>query len=202
MDILVCGRENNELALLLGNGKGRFQRTSNARRIAKEFMALHQAGNSLSQLCTHKVTGNQGETSSLRGELGDVNGDGVNDVLLSEAHGQSSWVRGTAGGRYFLTKSGGHENTQRRNRIGVVAGDIDGNGLDDFAFIDEVHDRVVFFVAIHPGVFIEVTSLVTKHPTAIGLADLNHDGRGDLVLISRSEKSVTVVLSSKSFSTE
>lgn len=202
MDILVCGRENNELALLLGNGKGRFQRTSNARRIAKEFMARHQAGNSLSQLCTHKVTGNQGETSSLRGELGDVNGDGVNDVLLSEAHGQSSWVRGTAGGRYFLTKSGGHENTQRRNRIGVVAGDIDGNGLDDFAFIDEVHDRVVFFVAIHPGVFIEVTSLVTKHPTAIGLADLNHDGRGDLVLISRSEKSVTVVLSSKSFSTE
>ena len=203
MDIMVCGRDNNEFALLLGNGKGRFQRTSDARRIVKEFIARHLAGNSVSQPCAHKLTGIQGETSSLHEELSDANGDGVRDVLLSEAHGQYSWLLETAGGRYFLTKSGGHETEQRMNRVvSMVAGDIDGNGMEDLAFIDEAHDRVMFFVATHPGVFTKVALPVTKHPTGIGLADLNHDGRGDLVLINRSEKSVTVVLSSKSFPNE
>ena len=54
---------------------------------------------------------------------------------------------------------------------------------------------MVFLLAIHPGVFNRATLPFTHHPRAIGLADLNHDGKADLVVISRSSKSVTVMTS-------
>ncbi len=77
----------------------------------------------------------------------------------------------------------------------LTQGDIDGNGLQDLAYADEDHNRLVFLLATRPGVFSKaVLRLQAQHPSALGFADLNHNGKADLVVVSRANKSVTVML--------
>src|SRR6185437_8457634 len=116
MDILVRGRNGGEIALLLGNGKGAFERTPDAARLLKEFAARNRGGvlslasdsrTPGSQGCGLALAGKQRVTSCsiIRGELGDLNGDGLEDVLLDQARGQvSTWLRAAGDGKFYLMK--------------------------------------------------------------------------------------------------
>lgn len=59
----------------------------------------------------------------------------------------------------------------------------------------QAHNAIGFRLAAQAGAFREATLPLAQQPTAIGLADLNHNGRADLVVLSRAGKSVTVMLS-------
>ncbi|HEY6935901.1 MAG TPA: sulfatase-like hydrolase/transferase, partial [Terriglobales bacterium] len=204
MDILVRGRNDKEFALLLGNGKGAFRRTG-AARLPEQF-AARKTGVHLGLASRTMRSNDQGSGLAAAGlnkavasfselRLGDVNGDGLEDVLLDQGQGQiSAWLRATAAGKFYLTKAA-NKSLDAGKKIAVTHGDIDGNGLEDLAFANEAHDGVVFLVATQPGIFIRATVRMGERPDALALADLNHDGKADLVLISRAKKSITVLLS-------
>src|SRR6185437_12282203 len=206
MNILVHGRNDHKFAVLLGDGKGAFQWTGSA-RTRKQFSAremgvqLHLASGkrtSNAQCCGISAAGlNKAVASCSEGRLGDVNGDGLEDVLLDQGQGQiSTWLRATAAGKFYIEKAASESVDPGKKRpITINHGDIDGNGLEDLAFVNEAHNEVVFLLATRPGVFIKATVSLGERADTIGLADLNHDGRADLVVISRAKHSIKVLLS-------
>lgn len=205
-DIMVSGRKQGDFALLLGDGKGGFRQASQTVRILREFIARRiagaklkpaqcRAGGQLSCALALAATATSAAVP-VRARLTDVNGDGVADVLLgqTEAH-NSAWLRAGVQGRFYLVKTGGHAvKGATPNPVNLTSGDIDGNGLQDLAFADQKHNSIVFLVAIHPGVFTQATLPLAQTPADIGLADLNHNGKADLVFINRGAKSVTILL--------
>jgi arylsulfatase A-like enzyme len=203
VDILASGQKKNEIALLLGDGKGGFHPAPDTRRILGEFIARRMAGarlrlaqcrNSSGESCALALAGTATGTASpfpSQGELTDVNGDGFEDLLLGKA-----WLRADGRGTFSLMKAGGALVKRATEQAIILShGDIDGNGLDDLAFADQAHHAIVFLLATQAGVFTEATLPLAQRPIAIGLADLNHNGRADLVVLSRGGKSVTVMLS-------
>ena len=211
LDILVLGKNRDHIELLLGDGKGGFHPASDPERILKRYMALRRRGNEHSLSSLRNTSGPYapaGEsaakpalktlsTTPLRAEITDVNGDGLQDVVVTNANGQeSAWLRAGADGKFYLTKAGGQVRKQQMKRTeSLTQGDIDGNGLQDLAYADEDHNRLVFLLATRPGVFSKaVLRLQAQHPSALGFADLNHNGKADLVVVSRANKSVTVML--------
>ncbi|HKW26459.1 MAG TPA: sulfatase-like hydrolase/transferase [Terriglobales bacterium] len=211
VDILVGGRKKDEIALLLGDGKGGFRPAREIRGILASFIARRLAGAKLSladcrgtsrrSSCALALAGNPVQAGSpsipLQAQLTDVNGDGLQDVLLASAPGEkTAWLRADGhGGFYLMTGGADTVKKSRKLPISLARGDIDGNGLEDVAFVDQAQDAVVFLIATHPGVFLKATLPFTDHPAAIGLADLNHNGKADLVTINPKSKSVTVMTS-------
>lgn len=211
VDILVSSKNTNEIALLLGDGKGGFRPAQEIRGILAGFIGRRLAGAKLRlaecrstsrpSSCALALAGGPLQAGSpaipLQGRLTDVNGDGLEDVLLANAPGREpAWLRADGHGRFYLMTGGADTvKKSRQPSIPLAHGDIDRNGMEDLAFADQAQDDVVFLLAVHPGVFSEATLPFTDHPSAIGLADLNHDGKADLVVISRNSKSVTVMTS-------
>jgi arylsulfatase A-like enzyme len=211
VDILVTGKKKDQMALLLGNGKGGFKAALEIRGILADFIARRTAGAKLSladcrgtsrrSSCALALAGSPVQAGSpaipLQAQLTDVNGDGLEDVLLATLPGKKpAWLRADGHGRFYLMTAGADTvKKSKKPSITLAHGDVDGNGMEDLAFADQSQDAVVFLLATHPGVFRTATLPFTVHPSAIGLIDLNHDGKADLVVISRNGKSVTVMTS-------
>ena len=204
-DIMVSGKKPGEVAILLGDGKGGFRQASQTGRILREFITQRIAGAKLKPVqcraggqgsCALALVAAGSPARTPLAELTDVNGDGVPDVLLGQSETQSSaWLRAGPQGRFYLVTTGGHAvKGATPNPVNLTTGDIDGNGLQDLAFADPEHNSIVFLVAIQPGVFTQATLPLAQTPAAIGLADLNHNGKADLVFINRGSKSVSVML--------
>jgi hypothetical protein len=212
VDILVIGRKKNQIALLLGNGKGSFRPTSNSPGVLSDFISRRMAAGARLRLadcrstsrrpsCALALASNPVQAGSppipLEGRLTDVNGDGLEDVLLAGLPGKNrAWLRADGHGGYHLMTGGADTvKKSKTHPITLAHGDIDGNGMEDLAFADQAQNAVVFLLATHPGAFHKATLPFNGHPAAMGLADLNHDGKADLVVISPNNKSVTVITS-------
>jgi arylsulfatase A-like enzyme len=209
VDILVGGRNKDKIALLLGDGNGGFRPAPEVSGILSAFIARRLAGAKLSlaqcrgaspgQSCALALAANPvragSSASPVEARLADVNGDGLEDVLLASAQEENpAWLRADVHGRFYLMTAGAPAlKKTKKPPISLAHGDIDGNGMEDLAFADQ--DDVVFLLAVQPGVFSKATLPFAHHPTAIGLVDLNHDGKADLVVISRNSKSVIVMTS-------
>lgn len=70
---------------------------------------------------------------------------------------------------------------------GIAVGDLDGDGLDDIVYADDARGRLRVFFQRKDGEFEEVeTSLepsLVNHTTAVRVADVDGDGRLDIVLM-------------------
>jgi hypothetical protein len=54
---------------------------------------------------------------------------------------------------------------------------------------------VIVLLAVRPRLYARASLPLAESPTAIAMADLNRNGRADLVVINAARKTVTVMLS-------
>ena len=113
--------------------------------------------------------------------LGDLNGDGYDDVLLRHRTG--------GGWRYYAMD--GHSGTLERSRgltddldhtfAGV--GDLDGDGTDDILIRHLDTGAWMYYTTHGGGTLVRETGLPTGHGRRFaGIGDLDYDGRDDVLL--------------------
>jgi hypothetical protein len=124
--------------------------------------------------------------------VADFNGDGRLDVVLA-ARSTTYQFRGMGDGTFTLQGSAITGASRR-----VVVGDINGDGAPDLAAVgsavSQTNDDVVW-VALNDGNggFGFATSYPTgQHPVGVAVADLNQDGRGDVVVANALSNNVSV----------
>ncbi len=76
---------------------------------------------------------------------------------------------------------------KRNDSTALAVGDLDGDGLDDIVFADEVSGRMRILFQMPDGEFQELNPAreptFVNHPTNIRLSDLDGDGRLDVVMM-------------------
>lgn len=157
----------------------------------RRFYALINNGNGTAWTIT--LAHSQSDFSYREAALGDLTGDGIADIL--------AFTRDAGGGdNRFVIMPGMGDGTFRNGNARIILSpgnndsdldrpplivDFDGDGLDDIVFPDERGTGSV--VLIHqtaPGTFATPETLVGTgvDPAAISIADVNNDGRPDILV--------------------
>ncbi|HYR90116.1 MAG TPA: FG-GAP-like repeat-containing protein [Terriglobia bacterium] len=139
--------------------------------------------------------------------VGDFNGDGIVDLAVTDSANNSvAILLGKVGGGFtppvtYATESGANP---AGNPVALLATDIDGDGVLDLSVVNQGNGSVAGSVSIllghvlngkGDGTFVAPkTYSVGFKPTAIASADLNADGRPDLVITNQNDNSVSVLL--------
>jgi hypothetical protein len=131
--------------------------------------------------------------------VADVNGDGRPDIVVVNYSGHATdssgdgltWVRND-GGRHFTA-------FPQRLAIGrtswrVAVGDVNGDGIADAAFINAGSNSVTVVYGSHSGLHVGAQVPTMPQPHNIALADLDGDGRADLLVITEERDELMVLL--------
>lgn len=130
--------------------------------------------------------------------VGDVNGDGRPDLVTADSsNGKISMLLGNGPGTFArptLRKLSDYPS-------GLVFGEVDGDGKPDIV----LRRTGMFLISVfgsRSGYGVEQTwTIPSSAGSVIGVADLDGDGVGDIVLGNSKEKSIVFLLSLKGFST-
>lgn len=132
--------------------------------------------------------------------VADVNGDGRPDIVVANYSGHIddtardglTWVRND-GGRHFtgyLQRVAAGVGSWR-----VVVGDFDGDGIADAAFTNGGANTVTVAYGWKSGLRTGVQVPVMPSPHNLAAADLDGDGRADLLAITEDRSELLVLLS-------
>ena len=123
------------------------------------------------------VTLNAGTLSKGAAVIADFNGDGKNDIALTEKGGVVILLGDGKGGFGSpLTSSGASSS------IAMIAGDFNGDGKLDLAMADTTNE-VSVLLGKGDGTFqAELTAAVGANPAGLAAGDFNGDGRLDLAV--------------------
>jgi hypothetical protein len=181
LDLAVAQQLTNNVSVLLGNGNGTFSRPI----VFTASSGLNFAPSSLA--------------------VGDVNGDGRLDLVINSIGGEDSVIsqfavllgngKGAFGAPIFNSPQGGEDGD-------VVLGDFNNDGRLDVAVGGEaaLPDGLAVFNGNGDGTFgapflsPQRFSTGGSDPFGVAAADLNGDGRVDLVAANTSSNSVGVLL--------
>ena len=211
-DVVISASVENKAYLYKGLGNGRFEFTTELTtgNNPRGIVALRLDGDTLLDLAILNERSksislflNQGSGSfspltevlldefgsSLDVATGDVNGDGIADLVAS-ANGESVAVMFGAGNGSFLPKE---SYTVNRFPDHIALGDLDGDGHLDIATSSASTDTLFVLYNNGSGSFGSgQTREVPENPLGMVIRDLNGDGRGSLVMSHRA--SLTTVL--------
>jgi hypothetical protein len=132
--------------------------------------------------------------------LGDVNADGKLDIIVTAGNQGGSYVKGTVS---VLVGTGGgkfaaHVDSQAGvSPVSLAPGDLDGDGKLDLVVANEGFDgywSVGVLLGKGDGRFTAAADASGGRATSVALADLNGDGRLDLVMASDWDPVVSVLL--------
>jgi hypothetical protein len=181
LDVAVASQLTNNVSVLLGNGNGTFARPV----VFAASSGLNFAPSSMA--------------------VGDVNGDGKLDLVINSIGGEDSVIsqfgvllgngKGAFGAPIFNSPQGGEDGD-------VALGDFNGDGRLDVAVGGEaaLPDGLAVFNGNGDGTFgapfLSPLRVSTggNDPFGVAAADLNGDGRVDLVAANTSSNSVGVLL--------
>lgn len=124
--------------------------------------------------------------------VGDLNGDGFEDVLTADNSSQSASLRlGDGAGSFGALVSFAVGFFPQR----VVISDLNGDGNNDFATSNNGSNTVSVFFGLGAGVFTSQSTFPTENgPIGLRAADVNGDGVLDLVTSNPNAGSVSVLL--------
>lgn len=133
--------------------------------------------------------------------VADVNGDGRLDVVVANYSGHAdataddglTWIRNDGNRRFTpfpLRLARGDYSSK------VATGDVNGDGIADVAFPNTNGTSVTVLFGSPEGPRGAETIATMRAPYAIALADLNRDGRADLVVTSETSDEILVFLAS------
>src|SRR6266404_473866 len=105
----------------------------------------------------------------------DINGDGLLDLVGGNERGDVLTLLGNGDGTFQPYRRAG------RN-IALAVADLKGDGKDDFVYADEGLDRVFVDYSQSGTGFLQDRQDGVLAPGAVTLADLNGDGRPDMIV--------------------
>ena len=177
LDIVTAGYHNNGVGLLLGDGHGGFHQARGS-----PFPA---GANAFAfALDDVKRNGNLDVLSiPYERDLQDRSKLGVT-VLLGDGHGGFTTMPGSP-----LSLAGCSGPAR------VAAGDLRGNGLHDIVVSCAQNDRLFFFLSRKDGSFETSTRSIPTGWGGIAVANLDGDGKDDVVVSNHDSGTITVLFS-------
>lgn len=128
----------------------------------------------------------------------DVNGDGFLDILAASTTSQTSVFYGNGKGDFAEQKDSRFESgAGQAHKIAV--GDFDMNGYGDAVIVGWDTPAITILNAGEKSIRRSVQA-TGPNPWALGIADVNGDGRDDIIVGSSGDRSVSIFLSPNSAS--
>ncbi|HEV8058485.1 MAG TPA: FG-GAP-like repeat-containing protein, partial [Gemmataceae bacterium] len=167
LDLVCVNAVDNSVSVLLGNGNGTF----------KAEKVYPVGANPYSMI------------------VADVNGDGIPDIITSNRNDNTvSVLLGTGNGAFQPQRVFQTGKTPRR----VAVGDFNGDGKLDLVTANLGDNTAGVLLGAGDGTFSSGSQAAPApdlRPFQVAVADLNGDGRPDIVTANRSDNSVSVLLS-------
>lgn len=170
-DIAVANNEDDNVTVLLGDGSGRF---------------THAAGSPIALV-----------GRPLAMAVGDFNGDGIQDLVVSNSVSSNLTVLLGNGAGGFTLAAGGPISTAPYSAASMAVGDFNGDGIQDLAAADYSSGTISIMLGNGSGGFTVTTGPVLSTGailTSLAVGDFNRDGIQDLAVVNNASNSVTVLL--------
>ena len=119
--------------------------------------------------------------------LGDVNGDGIDDIVTANFNSDNvSVLRGNGNGTFQAAQNFAAGNDARSARLG----DVNGDGIDDIVTANLYSAHVSVLHGNGDGTFQAPQNFATgEFPYSVVLGDVNGDGIDDIVTANRFRRS-------------
>ncbi len=134
--------------------------------------------------------------------VGDVSGDGNNDIVIVDAPTITAESRGKDGLFILIGDGKGDFSALKGSPFGtgkspsrLAIGDIDGNGIADIAASNYNDKSISVYFMDKNGVMSSIVIKVGNHPDGIAIKDLNGDGKGDIVVSNYDDATINILLS-------
>jgi hypothetical protein len=127
--------------------------------------------------------------------VGDVNGDGIDDAVVSTSLDDGSFDVATFFGGPFRDSCPAAHTPVPEEIDQIVLADLDGDGHEDMISLTRYKTYLSIWKGKSDGTFErKATENTLLEPTELRLTDLNHDGKPDLVVLNSGSGALSVYL--------
>jgi len=166
---------------------------------------LQQAGGGFAAISAYSTGVNSTPVGSNSGPgsvtVADVNGDGLPDLVTANYYSSAAGVLlGQAGGGFAATST--YATGAYSSPLGIAVGDVNGDGRPDLVTANDGNGTAGVLLGQAGGGFGAANAYSTgasRGPEDVAVADVNGDGRLDLVTANAGSNTVSVLLNTGTF---